>query len=362
MNFETVRVGLGDRSYDIRIGYGLLAQIGIFCQTAGMGGNAVLISNPKVASLYRELVVKSLGSADIKVTDICIPDGEEFKSSDTLLKIFDQMIDAHIDRGAFILALGGGVVGDIAGFAAATYLRGIPFIQVPTTLLAQVDSSVGGKTGINHPRGKNLLGAFYQPQQVVIDTETLDTLPEREYISGLAEALKYGISLDNELFVYFEKYLTAILDRDKECLKQIIMISCKTKACIVEQDEREGGLRAVLNYGHTLGHAVESLTGYTKYLHGEAVAIGMAQIARLSAQRGYCSAAEADRVLQLISRMGLPVELPQFTVTEYENALLHDKKKLSDGVKFVFNQGIGNYKFETVKDLKELLHSCGVRG
>jgi 3-dehydroquinate synthase len=360
MSIETIKVGLEDRSYPISIGSGILARIGTFCAEAGLGNTVALISNPTVASYYRRTVEDSLRMAGFSVTYIEMPDGEEFKSSSTLQLLYDGLVDANLDRGAFIVALGGGVVGDISGYTAATYLRGIPFVQLPTTLLAQVDSSVGGKTGINHPRGKNLIGAFYQPQQVIIDTATLDTLPEREYTSGLAEALKYGISLDEDLFNYFESHVEELLSRDKQCLQHVIRISCQTKARIVEQDEREGGLRAVLNYGHTLGHAVESLTGYKQYLHGEAVAIGMAQIARLSEARGYAVPKETGRILQLIEKLGLPTALPEFRLDEYLEALLHDKKKQDNGIRFVFNKGIGDFRFEKVTDLKGLLQCCGV--
>ncbi|HZV82829.1 MAG TPA: 3-dehydroquinate synthase, partial [Geobacteraceae bacterium] len=265
------------------------------------------------------------------------------------------LLAAGLHRGAFIVALGGGVVGDIAGYAAATFLRGIPFVQVPTTLLAQVDSSVGGKTGINHPRGKNLIGAFYQPRLVLIDLLTLDTLPRREYLCGLAEALKYGIVLERELFDYISSAIEAINVIDKDVLLHIVSACCRIKASVVERDEREGGLRAVLNYGHTIGHAVETLTEYRRYKHGEAVAIGMAQIARLSLQLGLASREETGKIVALMERLGFVLELPGFPLDEYVEAIGHDKKKGDDGVNFIFNRGIGGFAMEKVKDVRGLL-------
>lgn len=268
---RVVSVGLGERSYDIRIGSETLSGLGEMCLESGIGKNVALITNPTVGALYGERAVSSLASSGFSVTSIQIDDGEQYKNLDTLAAIFEGLISGGMDRGSTIVALGGGVVGDIAGFAAATFLRGIPFVQVPTTLLAQVDSSVGGKTGINVPKGKNLVGAFYQPRLVVIDVSTLHTLPEREYLSGLAEVVKYGIVLDRELFEFIEENPEKILARDNSVLVDLIERCCRIKADVVVQDERESGLRAVLNYGHTLGHAVETLTGYKMYTHGEAV-------------------------------------------------------------------------------------------
>ena len=228
---------------------------------------------------------------------VTIPDGEEYKNSASLNQIYDELILSGLDRGSFIVALGGGVVGDMAGFAAATFLRGIPFVQVPTTLLAQVDSSVGGKTGINHRLGKNLIGAFYQPAVVVADLDTLDTLPEREFLCGVAESLKYGVVLDRDLFTYLAESVEPVKVRDKSTLQHIVAAACRIKAAVVASDERESGLRAVLNFGHTIGHAVETLSGYGTVKHGEAVAIGMAQAARLSCRRELSTAAELEQVI-----------------------------------------------------------------
>jgi 3-dehydroquinate synthase len=250
----------------------------------------------------------------------------------------------------------------MAGFAAASYLRGIPFVQVPTTLLSQVDSSVGGKTGINHPKGKNLIGAFYQPRAVLIDVDTLDTLPEREYLSGLGEIVKYGAVLDEEFFSFLEQNAVPMLARDKTALIHAVGRSCAIKARVVESDEREGGVRAVLNYGHTLGHAVETLTGYTRYLHGEAVAIGMVQAARISESFGFCSRADRERIESLLALLGLPRELPVFPASAYQAALSHDKKVRDSGLLFIGNVGIGSYRMQRVTELSALLAICGIGG
>ncbi len=355
---KSLRVGLGERSYAIHIGEGILSGIGRLCRDLGLKGMPAIVTNPTVAALYLSQVKSSLDSEGYHVTIIEIPDGEEYKSSSTLDMIYDGLISGGLDRGGFIVALGGGVVGDMAGFAAATFLRGIPFVQVPTTLLAQVDSSVGGKTGINHRLGKNLIGAFYQPATVLIDLDTLDTLPEREFLCGVAETIKYGIVLDRELFEYLLGTVNDLMRLDKETLLHIVFEACSIKASVVEKDERESGLRAVLNYGHTIGHAVETLSGYGAVKHGEAVAIGMAQAARLSAQRGYSTAAERESITGLIARFGLPLDIPDFPMEDYLKIIAHDKKKRDDGVNFIFNQGIGNFIIEKVTDLRSLFSDC----
>jgi len=356
---ESIRVGLDDRSYTVHIGRGILPDLGAVCRSLDLKGSAAIITNTTVAPLYLPQAKSALEAAGYDVNVIALPDGEEFKNSATVDLIYDELISAGLDRGAFIVALGGGVVGDMAGFAAATFLRGIPFVQVPTTLLAQVDSSVGGKTGINHRLGKNLIGAFYQPKTVLIDLDTLDTLPEREYLCGLAEVLKYGIALDREFFEFIAAEVSALKQRDKKALLHIVARSCATKASVVERDEREGGLRAVLNYGHTIGHAVETLAGYGAVKHGEAVAIGMVQIARLSNLRGLSTAVETKRIIDLIKNLGLPVDLPNYPLAEYQKIIEHDKKKRDDGVNFIFNRGIGDFVIEKVTDIGSLL--CSVR-
>jgi len=357
---ENIKVSLGDRSYDITLGAGILDSIGPLCKNLGLSGTAAVVSNTTVAPLYFDRVRASLEAAGYRVFLVQLPDGEGFKNSATLNLIYDALVDASLDRGSFILALGGGVIGDMAGFAASSYLRGIPFVQLPTTLLSQVDSSVGGKTGINHPRGKNLIGAFYQPRAVLIDVATLDTLPDREYRSGLGEIIKYGAVLDGDFFDFLEQNAAPLLARDKAALIHAVGRSCAIKARVVESDEREGGVRAVLNYGHTLGHAVETLTGYTQFLHGEAVAIGMVQAARVSRSFGFCSQADCDRIESLITLLGLPVELPAFSAQAYGEALSHDKKVRESGLLFICNFGIGSYRMERVRDLTALLEICGI--
>ena len=352
---EKVRVGLDERSYDIHIGVGTLSSLGELCRGVALKGQAAIITNPTVGELYLQVVQDSLERAGYRVKVISIPDGEEYKCSATLEDIYTGLLSAGLHRGAFIVALGGGVVGDIAGYAAATFLRGIPFVQVPTTLLAQVDSSVGGKTGINHPMGKNLIGAFYQPRLVLIDLLTLDTLPEREYLCGLAEALKYGIVLERELFDYIAASTAAIKSLDKGVLQHVVSACCRIKASVVERDEREGGLRAVLNYGHTIGHAVETLTEYRTYKHGEAVAIGMAQVAMLATLLGHASQEDLQRITALMAELGFQMQLPDFPLDAYLEAIAHDKKKSDAGVNFIFNRGIGEFVIESVTDVRTLL-------
>jgi len=357
---KSLVVGLEERSYHIYFGTDILGRIGEVCRDHGLGAKAAVVTNPTVGFHYFERVKNALDAAGFAVTGVEIPDGEEYKNLDTLKGIYDRLVDAGLDRGSFILALGGGVVGDVAGYAAATFLRGIPFVQVPTTLLAQVDSSVGGKTGINHEKGKNLIGAFYQPRLVLVDVNTLDTLQEREYLSGLAEVAKYGIVLDRGLFDFLAENSAKLRARDKECLLAVIERSCAIKAAVVEKDEREEGLRAVLNYGHTIGHAVETLTRYSRFKHGEAVAVGMVQAARISEHNGYAGREDTERIVNLLKGLGLPVELPHYGAQEYLDVLLRDKKVRDGGINFVFNRGIGGHHIGRVTDVPRLLEICGI--
>jgi len=359
---DTLTIGLNERSYRIHFGDGILATVGTLCRDLGLGKKVAVITNPTVGSFYRAKVTDALAAAGFDAICLEIPDGEEYKSSETLNGIYDGLIDNGLDRGSFILALGGGVVGDIAGYAAASYLRGIPFVQVPTSLLAQVDSSVGGKTGINHRKGKNLIGAFYQPRLVLIDAAVLDTLPEREYLNGLGEVIKYGVAMDRDLFSFLCDNAGRVLARDRDSVLAIIRRSCALKASVVEQDEREAGLRAVLNYGHTMGHAVETLTGYTLWKHGEAVAIGMVQAARFSEAMGFAGADDTAAIIDLLRTYGLPVEVPAFSAEEYAAALFRDKKVRDGGINFVFNKGIGNFHMERVTDISPLLTVSGIGG
>lgn len=357
---SSITVGLGERSYRILFGNDILGGIGAICRDLKLGSSVAVVTNPTIGAFYYEQVRTSLVKAGFAAHRVEIPDGEEFKNIDTLKDLYGHLIAAGLDRGSFVLALGGGVVGDIAGFAAATYLRGIPFVQVPTTLLAQVDSSVGGKTGINHEKGKNLIGAFYQPVSVLVDVATLATLPEREYVSGMGEVVKYGVTLDGDLFDFIFDNAPRILARDTDCLLKVIPRCCELKASIVAQDERETGLRAVLNYGHTFGHAVETLTGYTEYTHGEAVAIGMVQAAKISEHLGYAEKAVTERIIALLEALGLPTRLPVFSAPAYKDALLRDKKVRDKGLSFVCNKGLGDFHIDRVDDIMPLLKICGI--
>jgi 3-dehydroquinate synthase len=336
-------VNLAENSYDIVIERGALASLGQRCRAVGLKGVAAVISNPTVAPLYGAAVQASLVSAGFTVASIEMPDGEEYKNSTTLNQLYDSLLSVGVDRSSFVVALGGGVVGDVAGYAAATWMRGVPFVQVPTTLLAQVDSSVGGKTGIDHPKGKNLIGAFYQPRLVLIDVDTLATLDQRQFRAGLAEVIKYGVVADLPFFEFVETNSAAILEMNPDLLIDIVLRSCQLKAGVVELDEREAGIRAILNYGHTLGHAFESLSGYRGLVHGEAVAIGMMLAARVSAAQGFCSREELLRISALISRCGLPVEIPHYDRQQLLDAIAADKKSKGGNLTFICNRGIGNY-------------------
>ena len=359
---ERLTVALADRNYDIIIGNGCLADTGNLCRESGLSGRVAVVTNPTVGSLYFQPVLESLQAAGYDVLKIELPDGEEYKTLATVNIVYTELIRNGFDRGCFLLALGGGVIGDITGFAAATFLRGIPFVQVPTTLLAQVDSSVGGKTGVNHELGKNLIGAFHQPRLVISDVETLSTLDDRDFISGLAEVVKYGVVFDADFFSYLSTNRDRILLRRRDALVYLVRRCCELKADVVVQDERESGVRAVLNYGHTLGHAVETLAGYDTYRHGEAVAIGMAQSATISESYGYADHADTVRIIDLIRSLGLPVTLPSFTVEEYAAVLLRDKKVREKGLTFICNKGIGSFVLERVTEVSSLLKKCGHGG
>lgn len=337
-----VSVNLAENSYNINIGNDILPQLGEMCLNLGLTSNVAIITNPTVNALYGTVARNSLEKAGCTVHIIEIPDGEEYKNGTTLTKVYDNLIEATLDRTSFIVALGGGVVGDLAGFAAATYLRGIPFVQVPTTLLSQVDSSVGGKTAIDHPKGKNLIGAFYQPKLVLIDINTLTTLPTREFSAGMAEVIKYGVALDGHFFSYLEQNVNNICAMQPEVLETIITKCCQLKAQVVEQDEKENGLRAILNYGHTLGHAFETLAGYREMVHGEAIAIGMTLAGRISATVGECTIKDSERIIALLQQIGLSTEIPVFNPKKLCAAMATDKKNRSGSITFILNNGIGN--------------------
>jgi 3-dehydroquinate synthase len=345
-HMQTLTVNLGDRSYPIHVGANILGRIGEFLQKSGLRGKVAVVSNPTVAQLYLDPVHKALSASGFEVAPILLPDGEEHKNLESLAAIYDGLVQARLERKSCILALGGGVIGDIAGFAAATYLRGVPYVQLPTTLLAQVDSSVGGKTGVNHRHGKNLIGAFYQPRLVLIDVAVLSTLSRRELVAGFAEVVKYGIIEDPALFVFLEQNMARLLGLDRELLIQVIAACCTIKSRVVEQDEREDDYRAVLNFGHTIGHALEAATGYQQFLHGEAVGVGMVKAATLSLQQGFCDRQSFQRVIQLIKSAGLPVEFPStVSIEKLIQGMEVDKKAAAGKIKFVMCEGIGKTRF-----------------
>lgn len=339
---KKIRVELAERSYNIYIGSGILDGIGEKLKLFDLSPTIAMISNPTVFSLYGNRASESLQRAGFDLLTVCIPDGEEFKNLASLERIYDELLGHKLDRFSALVALGGGVIGDITGFAASTYMRGIAYIQIPTTLLAQVDSSVGGKTGVNHARGKNMIGTFWQPRMVWIDTDTLRTLPRRELLAGLAEVIKYGVIRDEELFAFLEGNRELILDLAPNALAHVIERSCEIKADIVSRDERESGLRAILNYGHTFGHAIETATEYTRVLHGEAVAIGMCLEAKLSEILGILDREHLRRILALVDAYGLPSAVPE-NVETYDliSLMALDKKAVAGEVKFILPQKIG---------------------
>jgi 3-dehydroquinate synthase len=346
-----LRVALGERSYPIKIGCGTLEGIGGEMRKLRLGPKIAIISNPTVYKLYGERVLKSIKKAGFKAAKVIIPDGEQYKDFLRVYYILGELLKERLDRSSALVALGGGVIGDITGFAASIYMRGIPFIQAPTTLLAQVDSSVGGKTGVNHPLGKNMIGTFWQPRLVWIDTDTLKTLPRREFLSGMAEVIKYGVIWDEGFFRFLEENQKEILSLEKDALIHIIERSCGIKAEVVSRDEREGGLRAILNYGHTVGHAVETVTGYGRYLHGEAVSIGMHLEARLSGMLSLIKKNEVKRIKGLVESYGLPSALPAgLDAGRMLDAMAIDKKAVAGELKFILPEKIGSVRIEKVLD------------
>ena len=347
---DTVRIQLpDDRSYDIRIGAGLLDDPASW-QGLPRAFAAVIVSNETVAPLYAAQLKEQLLRVYPRVDLVQLPDGEEHKDWACLNRICDHLLGEALDRKTVLFALGGGVIGDMTGFAAAIYMRGVPFVQVPTTLLAQVDSSVGGKTAINHPLGKNMLGAFYQPERVVADLDTLDSLPDRELRAGLAEVIKYGPIADEAFLTWIEEHIDGLLARDKALLAYAVRRSCEIKAEVVGQDEREQGLRAILNFGHTIGHAIESGLGYGVWLHGEAVACGMVLAADLSERQGMAPAGLTARLRALIERAGLPVQPPRLGAERYLHLMRVDKKAEAGAIRFVLIEGLGKAGLHPVPD------------
>lgn len=353
-------VELDNRSYPIEIKRGLIREVGVRLKELGFSGPCAIVTNPTVYSLYGEALLQSLtGAGGFKPLLITVPDGEEYKNLSELNKIYDVLVENRFERGSPIIALGGGVIGDITGFAAATYLRGVPYVQIPTTLLAEVDSSVGGKTAVNHSGGKNLIGSFYQPKAVLIDPDTLNTLDVRDVKTGLAEVIKYGVILDKDFFGFLEQNAPGLLALDDVIIKAVRR-SCAIKAEVVSDDEFETtGRRAVLNLGHTFGHAIESVAGYGVYRHGEAVAIGLVMAARFSVKLGLSDVQTAERIEALVSALGLPAPPSEIDARAYIEAMSHDKKVSGGRMRFILIRDIGQVELRdvTAAELEEFFRA-----
>lgn len=355
---DRLKVDLGARSYEIIIRSGIIKELGLHLRALGGFSRLMLVTNPTVYDLYGEQLRQGLGLDEQRLVLGMVPDSEEYKTMEEAQRLIDLAVEHHFDRNSLMLTLGGGVIGDLGGFVAAIYQRGINFVQVPTTLLAMVDSSVGGKVAVNHPRAKNMIGAFHQPRLVLIDTETLDSLSERDYRSGLAETVKYGIITDRSFFNYLRDNTGRINQRDETVLQYIIHRSCAIKAGIVEDDEREDGLRAILNLGHTFGHAIETGSGYGTFRHGEAVAIGMALAIRLGHRLNLLSTAEMESILDLMQTLGLNLPVPNLPPGELVDLMYQDKKMQSGRLRLVLPTGIGQVVIKDDVDrtlLEELL-------
>ena len=342
---KTLEVSLGDRSYPIYIGSGLISKSKLF-RPFITGQSVYIVSNTTVAPLYSKRLFETISGDAKSVHEIILPDGESYKDWATIQKIFDALLANGADRKTVIIALGGGVIGDMAGFAAASFMRGIRFIQVPTTLLAQVDSSVGGKTGINHPLGKNMIGAFHQPIAVIADLDTLKTLPPRELSAGLAEVIKHGAIADATFFDWIESHTKELLNCDLNTMSHAVVRSCEIKSSVVAADEKESGIRAILNYGHTFGHAIESGLGYGEWLHGEAVACGMVMAADLSARLGHISASDVNRIKQLVDALALPSCAPKLGNQRFFELMQIDKKSEGGTIRYITLEKIGQAKIE----------------
>ena len=346
---QSFRVELGASSHQVQIGEGLLDRLGELAAATGLGGRCAIVTDTNVAALFLERARHALSASGFDPLSVVVEAGEGSKSLPTLERVYDRLIEGGLQRNSTIFALGGGVIGDLAGFAAATFLRGVPLVQVPTTLLAQVDSALGGKTAVNHRHGKNLIGAVFQPSLILADTRILTSLPEREFREGLAEVIKYGAIMDAPFIGELERDLGRLGDRDSLLLESIVHRCLKHKASVVERDERESELRAILNFGHTVGHALENSSGYGRYLHGEAVAIGMAAAARLSCAYAGLARSDAERLSALIVTAGLPAEMPPGWCTdEFRRALALDKKRQAAGVRFVLLSRLGTTTFRTL--------------
>lgn len=357
---ETLTVDLGDRSYPIHVGRNLLDHgelLGPFLRQP----KVAIVTNTTVANLYLRQLEATLRGIDVDVATIVLPDGEQFKDWRTLNTVFDGLLEHRCERSTTLLALGGGVVGDICGFAAACFQRGMPYIQIPTTLLAQVDSSVGGKTAINHPSGKNMIGAFHQPRLVIADTDTLNTLPGRELRAGLAEVIKYGLIRDLPFLEWLETNVEGLLSRQPAVLAEAICRSCRNKAEVVAADEREAGDRALLNLGHTFGHAIETGMGYGEFLHGEAIAVGTMMAAELSSQLGWIAPQDVARLERLFRRAGLPVYGPALSVERYLELMQHDKKVQDGKLRLVLLQQVGRAAVTDAASVSAIQQAIAVR-
>ena len=357
---QTLKVSLAERSYPIHIGHGLMGREELLAPVLKRK-KVIVVSNTTVAPLYFEQFAKTLGRLGVQAVPVILPDGEQYKNWETLNLIFDGLLREHCERSTTLIALGGGVIGDMGGFAAACYQRGMPFIQVPTTLLSQVDSSVGGKTAINHPLGKNMIGAFYQPRLVLADISTLDTLPDRELRAGLAEVIKYGLIRDNAFFDWLEENIERLLAREEDALIYAVHRSCANKAEVVAADEREQGERALLNLGHTFGHAIETGLGYGNWLHGEAVSVGTLIAAELSSEMGWLQRSDIDRIESIFVRAGLPVRGVPLGPDRFLELMRHDKKVEDGRMRLVLLKEIGQAVLTDVASDAEMLAAIGAR-
>ncbi len=357
MKVKKVELKLSHNSYDIVIGPGILRHLGKYLRGLSLGEKVAVVTQSKIDRLYGVQVRESLQDAGYSPVMIRLPDGERYKTLDRVARIYDKLVAHRFERSATLIALGGGVVGDMTGFAAASFLRGISYVQCPTTVVAQVDASIGGKTGVDHPKGKNLIGAFHQPRLVCTDPTVLSTLDRREYVAGIAEVIKYGVIFDRPFFGYLEKHAEAISSLDPTKILYCIRKSAAIKAEIVEADERESGLRKILNYGHTFGHAIETLTGYRKYKHGEAVAIGMVAAARLSCRLGMLQERDVDRLVALLKAFHLSTRFPKLDPGSVLSVMERDKKVVGGEIYFVLPEKIGAVRIVSVgrKELKGFL-------
>lgn len=356
---QTLSVDLGDRSYPIYIGGGLLSDAGLLSQHI-RGRQVMMVSNETIAPLYLQTVKQQLSG--FKVDEVILPDGEQYKSLEVLNRIFDRLLEARHNRTTTLVALGGGVIGDMTGFAAASYQRGVDFIQIPTTLLSQVDSSVGGKTGVNHPLGKNMIGAFHQPRCVLADTDTLKTLPPRELSAGIAEVIKYGLICDRPFYQWLDDTVESLVRCDEAVLTEAIFRSCENKAKVVGADEKEAGIRAILNLGHTFGHAIETAQGYGEWLHGEAVAVGMLLAADLSCRMGWLETSQVSGLQDLLQRAHLPVRPPAMTVEQFLSLMSVDKKVLDGRLRLVLLKAIGEAIVTSDLDIEQVSATLAAHG